>query len=92
MAAAAAFGVVGMTATPQPAHALGTGAAVGLGLGAFALGTAVGANANPYYNGYYYAPGYYSAAGASRPTIRMARGSAGTGLGAATTLASLSVG
>ncbi|HEX5318688.1 MAG TPA: hypothetical protein VFW46_05995 [Stellaceae bacterium] len=60
LAAAAMIGVVGMTATPKPAEALGTGAAVGLGLGAFALGTAVGAAANPYYpNGYYYGPGYY---------------------------------
>jgi len=61
---AALAGVVGLTAMPQPAHALGTGAAVGLGLGAFALGTAVGAGAAaPYYGypGYYYppAPAYY---------------------------------
>jgi hypothetical protein len=43
-------------ATAQPAHALGPGAAVGIGLGAFAVGTAIGATANPYYYGY---PGYY---------------------------------
>jgi hypothetical protein len=58
LAAAAVIGVVGMTAAPQPAKALSTGAAVGVGLGAFALGTALGAGANPYYNSYY-APGYY---------------------------------
>ena len=69
VAAAAMIGVAGMTATPQPAHALGTGAAVGIGLGAFALGTAIGANANPYYNGYngYYAPSYYPAQPAYYP-------------------------
>jgi|ERR1700683_3735153 hypothetical protein len=50
---------VGLT-TARPAQALGTGAAVGIGLGALAVGTAVGAAANPYYYGYpgYY-PGYY---------------------------------
>ena len=57
--AAAILAAVGLTAAPRPAHALSTGAAVGLGLGSFALGTAVGASANPYYNPYgsYYAPG-----------------------------------
>ena len=60
---AALAGVIGMTAIPQPAHALGTGAAVGIGLGALALGTALGAATNPYYNpGYYYPPQYYPAA------------------------------
>jgi hypothetical protein len=61
-AAAAIAGVVGLTAVPQPAHALGTGAAVGIGLGALAVGTAIGsgAAANPYgYYGYGYGPGYY---------------------------------
>ena len=52
---------VGLTTVPQPAHALSTGAAVGVGLGALALGTALGASANPYYNPYYYYPyGYYN--------------------------------
>jgi|HubBroStandDraft_1064217.scaffolds.fasta_scaffold377835_2 hypothetical protein len=67
--AATILGAVGLTAAPQPAHAIGTGAAVGIGVGAFALGTLI---ASPYYNpyypyGYYYppaayyppAPGYY---------------------------------
>ena len=49
LAAAAVLGAVGLTAVPQPAQALGPGAAVGIGLGAFALGTALGAAANPYY-------------------------------------------
>ena len=62
--ATAIVGVVGLTAAPRPAHAVGTGAAVGIGLGALAVGTALGAGAaaNPYYypNGYYYpqAPAY----------------------------------
>jgi hypothetical protein len=71
LAAAATFGVVGMTADPQPAHAVSPGAAVGIGLGAFALGSAIGAGAQPYYPGYYGnpygygygyppAPAYYS--------------------------------
>ncbi len=61
LAAAATIGMVGFTATPQPAHALGTGAAVGIGVGAFALGTALGAGARPYYPGYYgYPYGYYA--------------------------------
>jgi hypothetical protein len=62
----AILGAVGLTVTPKPAHALGTGAAVGIGLGALAVGTAVGAAANPYYGypGYYYppAPAYYGPA------------------------------
>lgn len=53
---AAMLAAVGI-ATPRPAHALGPGAAVGIGLGAFALGSAVGAAANPYYGPYY---GYYA--------------------------------
>ncbi|HVH79526.1 MAG TPA: hypothetical protein VM782_09070 [Stellaceae bacterium] len=60
--ATALVGAASLTAAPQPAHALGTGAAIGLGLGAFALGSAVGAAANPYYGypGYYgYGPSYY---------------------------------
>jgi len=36
-AAAAIAGTIGLTAAPQPAHALGTGAAVGIGVGALAL-------------------------------------------------------
>jgi hypothetical protein len=48
----AIFGTVGMTAAPRPAHAIDPGAAVGIGLGSFALGTALGASANPYYNPY----------------------------------------
>lgn len=43
---------------PMPAHAIDTGSAVGIGLGSFALGTMLGAGANPY--GYYpYSYGYY---------------------------------
>jgi hypothetical protein len=53
---AAIVGAIGLTVTPKPAHALGTGAAVGIGVGALAVGTALGAAANPYYYGY---PGYY---------------------------------
>jgi hypothetical protein len=49
---------LGFAAAPQPAHALGTGAAVGIGLGAFALGSAIGASAYPYY-GYPGYSGYY---------------------------------
>jgi hypothetical protein len=59
---AAIVGAIGLTAAPKPAHALGTGAAVGIGLGALAVGTALGAAANPYYYGYpgpYYGPAYY---------------------------------
>lgn len=60
-AAAAIAGTIGLTAAPQPAHALGTGAAVGIGVGALALGTMLGAAANPYYYpyGYYYPPAAY---------------------------------
>lgn len=58
---AAIAGVLAVSA-PQPAHALDTGAAIGLGVGALALGTALGAASNPYYNGYYANPyGYYAA-------------------------------
>jgi hypothetical protein len=42
------------TFVPSSAKALSPGAAVGLGVGAFALGTALGAAANPYYYGGYY--------------------------------------
>jgi hypothetical protein len=61
VAAAAIVALVGMMATPQPAHAISDGAAVGLGVGAFALGSALAAR--PYYGGYgYYGyPGYYYA-------------------------------
>ena len=69
---AAILAGVGLTAVPQPAHALSPAAGVGIGLGAFAAGTALGAAANPYYNPYYYsypygsyyppAPAYYPAA------------------------------
>ena len=61
----AVTGLLAAAAPTQPAHALDTGAAVGIGLGSFALGTALGAAANPYYRpyypyGYYYAaPAYY---------------------------------
>jgi hypothetical protein len=73
--AAGVLSVIGLVAAPQSAQAGGisTGAAVGLGLGAFALGTAVGASAAPYYAppayayyppspAYYYppAPAYYA--------------------------------
>jgi hypothetical protein len=67
-AVAVVVGVAGMA----PANAGGgvsPGAAVGIGLGSFALGTAVGSAANPYYAPGYYpygyaypAPGYYPAA------------------------------
>jgi len=69
LAAATTFGVVGMTAVPQSAHAVSPGAAVGIGLGAFALGSALAAPHAYYpgyysypYTGYYYppAPAYYS--------------------------------
>jgi hypothetical protein len=64
--ATALVGGIAMTA-PQPAHALSDGAAVGIGLGALAVGSALGAAANPYYGypgysyGYGYAPSYYYA-------------------------------
>jgi hypothetical protein len=60
---------IGLTAAPQPAHALGTGAAVGIGVGALAVGTVLGASvANPYYypNAYPYPPQYYY--GPAQPT------------------------
>ena len=52
---------VGLTTVSRPAQAggIGPGAAVGIGLGAFALGSALGAAANPYYYNPYYYPGYY---------------------------------
>src|SRR5215203_4658389 len=57
--ATALVATVAFTATPKPAEArIGTGAAIGLGLGAFALGTAVGSAASPYY-GYGGYGGYY---------------------------------
>jgi len=64
--ATAIVGAIGLTvtATPKPAQALGTGAAVGIGFGALAVGTALGAAANPYYYGY---PGYYGYAPAYYP-------------------------
>jgi len=70
--ATAVVAAVGLTTVPrQPAHALGPGAAVGIGLGAFAVGTALGAAANPYYGypyyGYGYAPAYYPPAPAYYP-------------------------
>ena len=52
---------VGLTTVSRPAQAgggIGPGAAVGIGLGAFALGSALGAAANPYYYNPYYYPGY----------------------------------
>ncbi|HYU11258.1 MAG TPA: hypothetical protein VEK82_01695 [Stellaceae bacterium] len=68
MAIAAALVVAASFTTLKPAQAVDAGTAVGIGLGSFALGTALGSTANPYYNGYYYpnggyygapAPGYY---------------------------------
>jgi hypothetical protein len=69
MAVAAAIVVAATLTTSKPAQAVDAGTAVGIGLGSFALGTALGSTANPYYNGYYYpyngyyaapaAPGYY---------------------------------
>jgi len=59
---AAILAAVGLSATPKPAHALGPAEGVAIGLGALALGTAVGAAANPYYYGYpgpYYGSAYY---------------------------------
>ena len=59
-----ALGVFAAVATavwlvaPNPADArVDTGAAVGIGLGSFALGTALGAASQPYYNPFPY--GYY---------------------------------
>ena len=58
---AAIVAAVGLTTVSRPAQAggIGPGAAVGIGLGAFALGSALGAAANPYYYNPYYYPGYY---------------------------------
>ena len=52
--------VAGVTlAVEKPAQAISGGEAAAIGLGSFAVGTALGAGAaNPYSNGYYYAPGY----------------------------------
>jgi len=52
--AGALLAAVAFAAVPQPAQArISTGAAIGIGLGAFALGSALGAAAHPYY-GYPY--------------------------------------
>ena len=73
---AAILAAVGLTTTPRPAHAIDPGAAVGIGLGSLAVGTVLGAAANPYYNpyhnyGYYYppapAPAYYPTAYPTTP-------------------------
>jgi hypothetical protein len=60
----AIVGAVALTTAPKPAHALSPGEGVAIGLGALAVGTAVGASANPYYGnpgyGYGYAPSYYA--------------------------------
>jgi hypothetical protein len=58
---AAIVAAVGLTTVSRPAQAggIGPGAAVGIGLSAFALGSALGAAANPYYYNPYYYPGYY---------------------------------
>jgi hypothetical protein len=58
---AAILAAVGLTTVSRPAQAggIGPGAAVGIGLGAFALGSVVGAAANPYYNPYYSPYSYY---------------------------------
>jgi hypothetical protein len=48
-----------LAAPARPAHAVDPGAAVGIGLGALAVGTALGAAANPYYSPYYYSPYAY---------------------------------
>src|SRR5438270_11413901 len=52
--------VAGVTVpVEKPAQAISVGEAAAIGLGSFAVGTALGAGAaNPYNNGYYYAPGY----------------------------------
>ena len=44
--------------TLKPAQAIDAGTAVGIGLGSFALRSALGSTANPYYNPYYYPYGY----------------------------------
>src|SRR5438270_13416412 len=61
MAIAAALVVAASFTTLKPAQAVDAGTAVGIGLGSFALGTALGSTANPYYNGYYPNGGYYGA-------------------------------
>jgi hypothetical protein len=55
---AAILTAVWLMAAPRPAHAIDPGAAVGIGLGSLAVGTMLGAAANPYYNPYYYNYGY----------------------------------
>jgi hypothetical protein len=67
LAVAAVIVTAAAVALPtRPAQALDAGAAVGIGLGSFALGTALGAAGNPYYNPYYpygyYPPAYYPTA------------------------------
>jgi hypothetical protein len=70
VAAAALVAVFFLAQGPAQAR-VDTGAAVGIGVGSFALGTAVGAAANPYggyYGGYGYPyGGYYPAAPAYYP-------------------------
>src|ERR1700756_1396080 len=58
---AAILAAVGLTTVSRPAQAggIGPGAAGGVGLGALALGSVVGAAANPYYNPYYSPYSYY---------------------------------
>jgi hypothetical protein len=58
--AAAIAGAAAIASAPRPADAwVSPGAAAAIGLGSFALGTMLGAGANPYYSPYY-PDGYYA--------------------------------
>ncbi len=50
LAIAAGMIAVASLITLKPAQAIDAGTAVGIGLGSFALGSALGSTANPYYN------------------------------------------
>jgi hypothetical protein len=71
----AILAAVGSTTASHPAYAVDPGAPVGIGLGSLAVGTMLGAAANPYYNNPYYNYGYYypPAPPTPRPTIPRCR-------------------
>jgi|ERR1051326_7974550 len=60
LAVAAAIMAAVSLISVKPAQAIDAGTAVGIGLGSFALGSALGSTAHPYYNPYYYSPYGYA--------------------------------
>ena len=65
----AILAAVGLSTASRPAYAIDPGAAAGIGLGSLAVGTMLGAAANPYYNPYYNYGYYYPPAPAYYPTV-----------------------